>query len=167
MKIKKRTLARVLFITIFIVIVAAIVIKYRSYERRILLFEMVREIAFLYALVVELPLAFVRNRDQLNELWKRIFLFPFLLFAVFFICVAGVDTYNLTKDVFTGYREKMVSVIKREHEYRMSDSVWVSDHSKLLKLHLALGYINVDVGQSYSMRIFENSRITIPINKVE
>ncbi len=131
------------------------------------MFEMFREIAFLYALVVEFPLALVRNRDQLNELWKRIFLFPFLLFAVFYICVAGVNTYNLSKDVLTGYRENVVYIIKREHEYKMRDSVWVSHHSKLLKLHLAPGDINVDVGKSYIIRIFENSRIAIPINKVE
>lgn len=130
------------------------------------LFEMVREIAFLYALVVELPLAFVRNRDQLKELWKRIFLTPFLVFALFCTCVVGIDTCNLSKDVFTGYQVKVVSVIKREHEYRTSDSVWVRENFKLLKLHLAPGYIDVDVGKSYTIRVFENSRIAIAI-KVE
>lgn len=158
---------RVLFIIIFTILIATIVLKYSSFERRILLFEMFREIAFLYALVVEFPLAFVRNRDQLKELWKRILVVPLLLFAVFYMCVAGFNTYNLTKDVFTGYREKVVLIIERTHEYRMSDNIWVSDNSKLLKLHLAPGYINVDVGKSYSMRFFENSSIAIPINKVE
>lgn len=128
---------------------------------------MFREIAFLYALIVEFPLAFVRNRDQLKELWKRILVLPLFLFAVFYMCVAGFNTYNLTKDVFTGYREKVVSIIEREHEYRRSDGIWVNDNSKRLKLYLAPGYVNVDVGKAYTFRVFENSHIAIPINKVE
>lgn len=167
MKIKKRTIVRVLFIILFTILIATIVLKYSSFERRILLFEMFREIAFLYALIVEVPLAFVRNRSQLDKLWKRVVVLPVLLFAVFNICVAGINTYNLTKDVFTGYLEKVVSVIERDHEYRSSDHIWVSENSKLLKLYLAPGYINVDVGKAYTFRVFENSHIAIPINKVE
>lgn len=87
----------------FTILIATIVLKYSSFERRILLFEMSREIAFLYALIVEVPLALVRNRNQLDKLWKRVVVLPLLLFAVFNICVAGINTYNLTKDVFTGY----------------------------------------------------------------
>ncbi|MEK4852802.1 hypothetical protein NST04_23325 [Paenibacillus sp. FSL H7-0756] len=167
MEIKKRTIVRVLFIIMFTILIATIVLKYSSFERRILLFEMFRGIVSLYGLIVELPLAFVRNRNQLDKLWKRVVLLPVLIFAVFSICVAGINTYNLTKDVFTGYLVKVVSIIEREHEYRSSDRIWVSDNSKRLKLYLAPGYVNVDVGKAYTFRVFENSHIAISINKVE
>ncbi|WP_339224483.1 hypothetical protein [Paenibacillus sp. FSL H8-0332] len=167
MKIKKRTIVRVLFIIMFNILIATIAIKYSSFERRILLFEMVRGIASLYAVVVEFPLAIARNLSELNNCWKRFLLFLVCTFAVFSIYVVGVDIYHLSNDVFIGYHEKNVTIIKREKEYKASDRVWVDDDSKVMRFYLAPGYVNVNVGETYSMRIFEKSQIAIPLNKIE
>lgn len=119
----------------------------------------------LYALTVELPLSIIRNKQLLNKVWKKAMLFLLNLFAFLLVLVTAQNTYQLTKDVFKGYQEANVAILSRQSEYRSMDTVLVDDNSKISTYKLAPGYVKVHTGKQYAVRIFQNSKIIVPVDE--
>ncbi len=165
MHIKIRNQLRIFFIVILSAGIITILVKYNSYEQRILLYKMLPILIVFYLLVVEYPLAVKRNTSRSDQWWKKIFVYVISLFAFYLMLIAGLDLYNVTKDIFKGYNERAVTIIKRELQYRASDKVWVQDSNEVRTFSLAPGYIDVSLDSSYDVHIFEHSRILIPVKK--
>ncbi|MBY0013279.1 hypothetical protein [Paenibacillus typhae] len=121
----------------------------------------------LYALTVELPLSIIRNKQLLNKVWKKAMLFLLNLLAFLLVLVTAQNTYQLTKDVFKGYQEANVAILSRQSEYRSMDTVLVDDNSKISTYKLAPGYVKVHTGKQYAVRIFQNSKIIVPVDETE
>ncbi|CAM4480006.1 hypothetical protein [Paenibacillus typhae] len=119
----------------------------------------------LYALTVELPLSIIRNKQLLNKVWKKAMLFLLNLLAFLLVLVTAQNTYQLTKDVFKGYQEANVAILSRQSEYRSMDTVLVDDNSKISTYKLAPGYVKVHTGKQYAVRIFQNSKIIVPVDE--
>lgn len=160
-----RNKIRILYILFSIILFSIILIKYASLERRILLYEMFGGLFVLYALTVELPLSIIRIKQRLNKVWKKAMLFLLNLFAFLLVLVTAQNTYQLTKDVFKGYQEANVAILSRQSEYRSMDTVLVDDNSKISTYKLAPGYVKVHTGKQYAVRIFQNSKIIVPVDE--
>ncbi|MDF9845064.1 MULTISPECIES: hypothetical protein [unclassified Paenibacillus] len=160
-----RNKIRILYILISIILFSVILIKYALLERRILLYEMFGGLFVLYALTVELPLSIIRNKQLLNKVWKKAMLFLLTLLAFLLVLVTAQSTYLLIKDIISGYRETNVAVLSRQPEYRSMDKVLVDDNSAISTYKLAPGYVEVQTGKQYAVRIFQNSKIIVPVDE--
>jgi uncharacterized protein (DUF2141 family) len=116
---------------------------------------------------VELPLSIIRNKQLLNKVWKKAMLFLLTLLAFLLVLVTAQSTYQLTKDILSGYRETNVAVLSRQAEYRSMDKVLVDDNSAISTYKLAPGYVEVQTGKQYAVRIFQNSKIIVPVDEAE
>ncbi|WP_342565761.1 hypothetical protein NST84_11830 [Paenibacillus sp. FSL R7-0345] len=164
---KKRNIIRLLYILVSALLLSIILVKYASLERRILLFELFGGLLVLYALTVELPLSIIRHKQGITKAWKKTVLFLVDAFAVLLIFVTALNTYLLTKDIITGYREANVAALSRQSEYRSMDTVLVDDEGTISTYKLAPGYVEVHAGKHYTVRIFRNSEIIVPVDEAE
>ncbi|MNE97373.1 hypothetical protein D3C80_1957070 [compost metagenome] len=94
-------------------------------------------------------------------------LFLVASFAVLLIIISAQNTYLLTKDIISGYQEANVAVLSRQSEYRSMDKVLVEDNSVISTYKLAPGYVKVHTGKQYAVRIFQNSKIIVPVDEAE
>lgn len=162
-----RNIIRLLYILVSTLLLSIILVKYAALERRILLFEQFGGLLVLYALTVELPLSNIRHKQELTKTWKKTVLFLVAAVAVLLIFVTALNTYLLTKDVITGYREANVAVLSRQSEYRSMDTVLVDEDGMINTYKLAPGYVEVQTGNHYTVRIFKNSEIIVPVDEAE
>jgi hypothetical protein len=116
---------------------------------------------------VELPLSIIRHKQGITKAWKKTVLFLVDAFAVLLILVTAQNTYLLTKDIISGYREANVAVLSRQSEYRSMDTVLVDDEGTISTYKLAPGYVEVHAGKYYTVRIFQNSEIIVPVDEAE
>ncbi|KUP24604.1 hypothetical protein AWJ19_19965 [Paenibacillus sp. DMB5] len=116
-------------------------------------------------LTVELPLSIIKQ--VITKAWKNTVLFFVASFAVLLIVITAQSTYQLTKDIISGYREANVAVLSRQSEYRSMDKVLVDDNSATSTYKLAPGYVKVQTGKQYAVRIFQNSKIIVPVDEAE
>lgn len=163
---KKRNIVRLLHILVSALLLSIILVKYASLERRILLFELFGGLLVLYALTVELPSSIIRHKQGITKAWKKAVLFLVASFAVLLILVTAQNTYLLTKDIISGYREANIAVLSRQPEYRSMDTVLVDDGT-INTYKLAPGYVEVHTGKHYTVRIFQNSKIIVPLDDAE
>ncbi|ULO09198.1 hypothetical protein H1230_10735 [Paenibacillus sp. 19GGS1-52] len=165
MQIKKRNILRAIFAIVIFLNVIIISFEYTAFERRILLFEMIRGMIILYLVIIEFTLSIFKNFKILNKYWKKTIIMIICIFALFTTIVCSTSVYQLSVDTYLGYQSKVVTILERNWQYSTSDKVEVIVGGRIQTYSLAPGYVEVNVGSTYSAHIFEKSRIILLVKK--
>lgn len=165
MQIKKKNILRVIFAIIFFLNVIIISFEYTAFERRILLFEMIRGMIILYLVTVEFTLSVFKNYKTLDKYWKKTIVMIICFFALFTTIVCSTGVYQFSADAYLGYQSKVVTILERNWQYSTSDKAKVVVDGRIQTYSLAPGYVEVNVGSTYSAHIFEKSRIMLLVKK--
>ncbi|HEX9059608.1 MAG TPA: hypothetical protein VF941_05475 [Clostridia bacterium] len=162
---KPRNIVRFLFIILWASVVTPILLKYHGYESRALAIQWTTGVIGLYIGSVSIVLASKSNSCSVRNLFEKIFLGIISVAGViFFTLISVYSLKNVFCDAFiTEPIIKTETVKERESAYKSYDKVQFIGEGG--SYNAVPGYVRLENGGTYRVKIFINTRIAIGIEK--
>ncbi|MDP4183199.1 MAG: hypothetical protein Q8942_19180 [Bacillota bacterium] len=161
----KRNIVRIGYVFIWLLMIVCLFINFSGFERRALVVQWSFGVLGLYIGTVTMYLADVRNRNSYNNVFTMLFcrsmgVFAFIFFTYFSIALLKdtiCDTF-INQPII-----RQVKVIERKSEYKSYDRVVFS--GDMIRYKAVPGYVKLEEGKSYTVKLFTNSSIAIGLEE--